>query len=132
MSLYRRNTGRSGERIAERYLISKGFRILKRNYRTPFGEIDIVAKHGEYIVFLEVKTRTSAKAGSPLSAITRTKQQHMIRNSQYYLLRCNLADKPCRIDVVSVELDRDRNLQILKHVKNAFGIEAIERRYRYK
>ena len=130
--MYRRNTGRRGENLAGRYLVSRRYTILERNYRTPFGEIDIVAERDGVTVFLEIKTRISEKAGPPLASITAAKQRHMIRSCQYYLLKHDLADTPCRIDAISVNLDQDCRLKVLKHLKNAFGTEAAECRHNHK
>ena len=120
----RQYTGKLGERIAERFLISRGFTILHRNFRAPFGEIDLVAEKDGYTVFLEVKTRTSLRFGPPLCAITKTKQRHIIRNCQYYLKRYGLSNKPCRIDAIAVTLDSSGKMQIIKHVKNAIEIKG--------
>ncbi len=122
-NLFRHSIGKYGEKLAERHLFSKGFRILRRNYRTPFGEIDIVSTYGKYLVFLEVKTRISEKFGTPFSSITRTKQKHIIRNCQYYIKRHRIFNRPCRIDAVSVKLDINKNLQVLDHVTNVIEIE---------
>jgi len=118
----RQHIGKLGEKIAETFLISRGFLILDRNFSTPFGEIDLIAEQNGYIVFLEVKTRISERFGPPLSSITRTKQRHILKNCQFYLKRFGLYGRPCRIDAIAVSLDTRRELRALKHVKNAIEL----------
>ena len=79
--------GKIGENIAMAFLEQKGYRILGLNVRTPLGEIDIVAKEKEMMVFIEVKTRASSSLGPPYLNVTRTKQMHLIRNAFCYLKR---------------------------------------------
>ena len=118
----RQCTGKFGEKIAERFLVSRGFSILNRNFRAPFGEIDLVAERDGCIVFLEVKTRTSERFGSPLSSITETKQKHILKNCRYYLKRYDLCDGPCRIDAIAIKLDARGKLQSLRHVRNIIEV----------
>ncbi|MFH1305670.1 MAG: YraN family protein [Candidatus Omnitrophota bacterium] len=122
--LSRRHIGKHGEDIAARFLTSRGFSILHRNFATPFGEIDLVAKQAAYIVFVEVKTRISERFGTPLSAITDAKKKHILRNCRYYLARYNLCETPCRIDVVGINIDTEGRPRVLKHVKNAITTEG--------
>ena len=110
---------RLGEKITESFLVSRGFRILERNYNTPFGEIDLVAERDGFVVFVEVKTRTSARFGPPLASITAAKKWHILKNCQYYLNRFGLCETPCRIDTVGVVLDDDYAFRKLEHIKNA-------------
>jgi putative endonuclease len=116
------NTGKLGERIAEKFLISRRFSILRKNFSTPFGEIDLIAKDGNFTVFVEVKTRTSDQFGSPISAITKAKQKHILKNCQFYLRKYGLYEKPCRIDVIGINLCKRGELKILNHLKNAIMI----------
>lgn len=113
---------RLGEKITESFLVSRGFRILEKNYNTPFGEIDLVAERDGFVVFVEVKTRTSSRFGPPLASITSTKKWHILKNCQYYLLSRGLCETPCRIDAVGVVLDDDYVFRKLEHVKNAIEI----------
>jgi len=112
-------TGKVGEKLAERFIRSRGFVILDRNPRTPFGEIDLVAEDNGVLVFLEVKTRVSERRGPPLASITDCKRRHMIRNAAYYLRYRGGVERTCRIDVIGIILDRRGKLIVLKHVKNA-------------
>ncbi len=115
----RQHIGKHGEAIAARFLASRGFSVLRKNFITPFGEIDLVAKQAEYIVFVEVKTRISERFGTPLSAITTAKKKHILKNCRYYLARHNLCEAPCRIDVIGINIDAEGQPQVIKHVKNA-------------
>jgi putative endonuclease len=117
------DTGAAGERIASGFLREHGYRILGTNYRTPFGEIDIIAGHYGYTVFFEVKTRFSDRFGPPLASITRSKQRHIILNCLFYLKRHKLLDTPCRIDAIGIMLSSEGKLETLEHVKNAVQME---------
>ena len=93
--------GTWGEQIAADYLTRLGFEIVTRNERTPYGEIDIIGKQGETIVFVEVKTRTSDKMGLPEDSITARKRQHMLSAAEHYAAGNELDH--WRIDVISIE-----------------------------
>ena len=102
--LSRRNqlTGAKGEEIAAKFLLKKGYRILDRNYRTPLGEIDIIAREGETLVFVEVKTRSSAQFGPPQLAVNHRKQVKMTHVALTYLSHRKITHSPCRFDVVAI------------------------------
>lgn len=93
--------GKWGEEIAAGYLIQRGCEVIARNARTPYGEIDIVAKQGEIVVFVEVKTRTSDKMGLPEESITARKRQHMLSAAEHYAAENEIDD--WQIDVIAVE-----------------------------
>ena len=102
------DVGRQGERLAEKFLKKKGFRLLERRSRTPrWGEIDLVMEDGDTLVFVEVKTRSSAEGlfGGPLGAINRRKLRSLRKAIHYYVMREGLEGKPLRVDVVSVILE---------------------------
>ncbi|MEI8345211.1 MAG: YraN family protein [Candidatus Omnitrophota bacterium] len=109
-----------GEEIAVAHLKERGYRILLRNYRSPLGEIDMVARYGEYLVFLEVKTRSSLRMGEPAEAVTPFKRRQIIRNAKYYLNRQGQTETPCRFDVVSVLIDSKGQSRI-DVIEDAFG-----------
>ena len=110
--------GNYGEDVASRYLSRNGYKILQKNFRTKFGEIDIIAKEENTIVFIEVKTRENDKFVSPFAAINKNKQEHIIKASLCYLKNKRLFEKvKCRFDVVSV-LSNDYNK--IELVKDAF------------
>jgi putative endonuclease len=114
--------GRIGEREALRFLKENGYRILERNFRTPFGEIDIVAERGRTLVFVEVKTRLTDSLGPPLLSVTKIKERRIIRNALFYMkLRRPSAGLGWRIDIISVKLDMNHKLQGVDLVEN--GVE---------
>lgn len=100
-------TGKAGERIAALYLSKKGYSIIKTNYRIKGGEIDIIAENSEYIVFLEVKTRSADFISDGFDAVTKTKQKLIIKAAAEYFYRIG-SDKQLRFDVVSIVLDGKR------------------------
>jgi putative endonuclease len=104
------NHGRIGEDLAHRYLRGRGCTVVARNYRPPagHGEIDLVVRHGEKLVFVEVKTRYTADFGEPERAVDREKQLHLARAARDYARRANVAWQQVRFDVVSVVLSPRR------------------------
>jgi putative endonuclease len=119
MGREKKDTGSIGERFAASYLKKKGYRILERNFRTIFGEIDIIAKLKCLIVFVEVKARATSSLGPPYLAITRIKERHIIKNALFYLKTRNLIGVPWRIDIVSVRLNHARQLESIELIENA-------------
>lgn len=99
---YRQQIGAWGERQAEQYLLDHGLIMIERNYRTPFGELDLVMSHGEQLVFIEVKTRSSNKFGWPEDAVTEKKQDHLVKAAEQYLAEHPEVTDNWRVDVVSV------------------------------
>ena len=110
----KRATGEKYERAAGFYLEQLGFQILEYNYRCRIGEIDIVAKDGENLVFCEVKYRADRNRGNPLEAVDARKQKKIFRTAMYYLTEHRLGDVPCRFDVIGIEGTK------IQLVKNAF------------
>ncbi len=120
MSLTRTRTGKRGEDLAAAYLAETGFRIVERNYRCRFGEIDIVAEEGKTLVFVEVKSRRSAAYGGPLLAVDARKQGKISRVSLHYLAERNACHRPARFDVVAVTLrPAGHSIEL---VRNAFDL----------
>lgn len=113
-------TGAIGEELAFHYLSGHGYKILLKNYESPLGEIDLIAKESGALVFIEVKTRTSEAMGHPAEAVTLQKRHQIVKNAQYYLKRYGIKNVPCRFDVVSVFLAKDRE-PALEVIKDAFG-----------
>lgn len=105
MAENKRKTGARYERRAGEYLTGKGYEILEYNYRCRMGEIDIVARDGEYLVFCEVKYRSDDVSGHPAEAVDLKKQQVISRCALFYLASHGLSDMACRFDVVSFEGD---------------------------
>ena len=108
--------GKLGESIALQYLIKKKSNILETNYRIKSGEIDIIAKINEELVFIEVKSRNSIKFGYPSEAVNYNKIKKIINTAKYYILKNNLSDIPIRFDVIEVYL-KDKKIN---HIVNAF------------
>ena len=100
-----RETGSYYEQLAGAYLEQKGYEILEYNYRCKTGEIDIIAKDGEYLVFCEVKYRSSDKKGHPSEAVNLAKQKIISKSALYYMTVNGMDEMPCRFDVVSIEKD---------------------------
>lgn len=94
--------GRTGEAIAAKYYIRRGYLLLNHNYRTRFGELDLILYKTGTLVFAEVKTRTSPGAIRPADAVNRRKQQHLLAAARLYLQRSPYADAAIRFDVVEV------------------------------
>jgi putative endonuclease len=112
--------GSWGEQKAADYLHTKGYAILGRNLRTEYGEIDLLARHGDALVFVEVKARSSARYGLPEEAITTAKQQHLLDCAQDYLQNHPELTGDWRIDVVAVMRQVDGPPQII-HFENALS-----------
>lgn len=104
----RHEVGRIGEELAARYLESLGYTIVERNFVATQGEIDIIAKDGEELVFIEVKTRTSIQFGRPSEAVDEPKQKHLISTAKYYLYSKHLENEFVRIDVIEVYLRENK------------------------
>jgi len=104
---HRQTLGKLGEDLACSELERRGYAILHRRHRARFGEIDIVARHGEDIVFVEVKARVGDRYGGGAEAVTALKQRRVAQLAADYLSRHRLHDRRCRFDVVTVDLGGD-------------------------
>ena len=104
MSKARNNLGKQGEDIAADFLKTRGMNILVRNYRQKTGEIDIIARDAEWLVFVEVKTRKTIRFGQPYEAVTARKQTQISRVALDYITRNKLHDESIRFDVISILL----------------------------
>ncbi|MDD2957984.1 MAG: YraN family protein [Lachnospiraceae bacterium] len=107
----RRKLGTEQEKRAVNYLQEQGYEIVEYNYHNRTGEIDIIARDGTYLVFVEVKYRSDIRMGSPLAAVDLRKQRNICRVARHYLMVRGLPDQPCRFDVVAVE---GRNISLIK------------------
>ncbi|MEW6520903.1 MAG: YraN family protein [Thermodesulfobacteriota bacterium] len=121
MSRQRQSLGKEGEEIARRYLEKRGYTIVTANYRTRHGEIDLIARDGATLVFIEVKTRTQEKFGSPFAALTARKCTNMARVALHYLITHGGTAQPARFDVVSVRPGETMEVEL---VQNAFDLSA--------
>ena len=114
----KRHIGQEYEQRAVDYITNKGYKIIERNFRNRMGEIDIIAKDGEYLVFIEVKYRSSSNEGHPTEAVNFAKQRRITKTALYYCAVNGISEyTPMRFDVISI-LDDD-----IKLYENAF--EAV-------
>lgn len=113
--------GKIGEDIAAKYLKSQGLRIIQRNFSKRYTELDIVACEGNVLVFVEVKTRIGQRFGLPEESITSWKIRSLVRSAQYYNLLHPQNTRSMRIDVVSIILTVDHEVERLKWIKNITG-----------
>lgn len=117
--------GNTGEEAAVKALKKQGYKIIERNYRTKTGEIDIIAKDGEYTVFVEVRLRKSNAFGSPADTIDKRKQEKIIRTAQYYAVKNGIYDTPMRFDAVLINADTDGEKLVnakIELIKDAFQL----------
>lgn len=115
----RRSLGERGELLAADYLRKKGYRVLTRNFQTVGGEIDIVAREGDVLIFVEVKTRRSDEQRQPWQQVNRAKQHRMTRAARAYLRHYQQRTPPARFDVVSIVWPETHKPRI-EHFTNAF------------
>jgi putative endonuclease len=120
--LWTRMLGDRGERAAARYLRRRGLRIVTRGYHTPWGEIDLVARDGNVLVLIEVKTR---RRGTPAEAVTPEKQRRLTLAALHFMRRHDLLEQRSRFDVVAIVWADDRSPPRIEHIRDAF--EAVGR-----
>ena len=113
--------GQKGEAAAEKYLLQNGYQILGRNFHSQQGEIDIIARDRDVLVFVEVKNYSCRSYGSPLGAVRKSKRESIVHAARTYLLKNNVKDTNCRFDVVTINrrLDGSRRIELYR---NAFLI----------
>ena len=112
--------GQRGEAAAARFLQKLGYKILARGRRLATGELDLVVLDGRTIVFVEVKTRTSADLGHPAEAVDAVKQRKLTRLAVTFLKRHKLLEYPARFDVVAITWPATGGRPVIEHFKNAF------------
>lgn len=116
--LNRKEKGRLGEDLAVAFLKQQGFQVVAQNFRCPLGEIDLVARDGKTLVFVEVKSRFALGYGVPEELVSRAKQRRLTRLARWYLRQQRLENQPARFDVVAISW-RDAKPEI-KWIANAF------------
>ncbi|ASQ44594.1 YraN family protein [Legionella clemsonensis] len=115
-----RKRGLAIEQQAQVYLEAQGLKPVISNYQCRLGEIDLIMREGNYLVFIEVRARASAAFGGAAASVTYRKQQKIIKTASHYLLRTKLTDKqPIRFDVLSFEGETPQ----INWIKNAFGLD---------
>lgn len=119
MTAKRQSVGRWGENLAQAFLQQRGYSILERNARTPYGELDLVARRGDMLVFVEVKTRLSRAYGVPETAVTLTKQTHLLQAAQAYLQLHPELELDWRIDVIAVQGNQEGGAPEIVWFENA-------------
>lgn len=127
---YRKWLGQDGEDEAVHYLEKKGYRILKRNFRLGRGEIDIIAKDGKVLVFIEVKTKAREGFGEPEDRVTFKKQQQIGKVALGYLQKEVNRETDCRFDVITV--DRTGDSTEIGHFEDAFWLNPQKRKKQYR
>lgn len=119
----RRSTGLKGEEAAARFLTRSGYEILDKNVRTRAGEIDLVAREGKTLVFVEVKTRRDVAEGDPPQAGVNTRKQNRLgKLASGYLKLKRIRQTPCRFDVVAVIFNDEGAVKAIRHIPNAFSV----------
>ena len=113
--------GRWGEEVAAQYLLARGYRLLGKNVRTPYGEIDLLFEKDEITVFVEVKTRSGTGFGLPEEAVTRAKQEHILAAIAYYWQHAERAERDWRVDVIAVIRPVNGKDIEVEHFENAIG-----------
>lgn len=108
--------GKRGERLARDYLREKGYQIIATNYRCVFGEIDIIAKIGDLIVFVEVKTRQSDRFGAPYEAVNWVKFDKFSRSAQLWSSQYNMGNLSQRLDIISIVLSDPPKIEHLQNI----------------
>lgn len=119
----RKRLGDAGERLAASWLVARGYREVARNWRCPYGEIDLIVERDGELIFVEVKTRRGDRLGAPEEAITPSKRGRLINTVQMYLVEHMAEQRPFRIDVVAVQLSPTGKLVAVRHYPASVGGE---------
>ena len=119
--MHSRDIGALGEKIAAEYLTSLGYRIREQNFRSREGEIDIIAEKDDFLVFIEVRTRTSNSYGTPEESVTTQKKERLIALAEAYIEDREDLPSSWRIDVVAIELGAKRKVSRLEIIENAIS-----------
>jgi putative endonuclease len=119
----RRETGLLGEKLAKEFLARKGYRILETNYRCLYGEMDIIAREKDCLVFVEVRTKTSRVFGSPEESVTAAKMDKLRAVAAHYQQNHENLPASWRIDMVAIELGKDNRPSRIELIENAVGGE---------
>lgn len=112
--------GYLGENIAVRYLKKHGYKIIERNFSIRCGEIDIIAKHAEFLCFVEVKSRHLTFFGEPYEFVTYKKKEKLKRTARMWLCMNQASEAKCRFDVISIIFKKNDKVDKIQHIKNAF------------
>ena len=121
MSIQSKIIGDEGEQIACEHLLSLGYQIIERNFHSSQGEVDIIAKDGQFLIFVEVKSYSFASFGTPVGAVRAAKKKSIVHAAQTYLQKNNIKDVYCRFDVITIYRSYDWKMNIELY-KDAFQI----------
>lgn len=113
-----KSLGYLGETLAAAYLQNKGYTILERNWHSPYGEIDLVARQREAVVFVEVKARASKSLGPPEISVTPRKEEHMRQAAEYFIQQHPDLANEWRIDLITIQLQPNDNPALIDHFEN--------------
>lgn len=119
MSQHRKQLGKWGEDVARRHLEKQGYSILATNYRCPYGEMDIIARDGDAVVFVEVKTRRDRTFGPPQESVTAAKREKLVEIAEAYLQENQGLPEDWRIDVIAIQAGDPNSPPRINLIKNA-------------
>lgn len=125
---HRKELGFKGEDIASNFLKKKGYKIIQRNYKCKYGEIDIIAEQNKVIAFIEVRTVQSENFGIPQDFITNIKTDHISKSALNYIKKENLFEHSCRFDFIAITFSHTLSEPKIEHIENAF---ELSNRYKY-
>jgi putative endonuclease len=120
MNLRTQNVGRRGERLAEEHLLAQGARLLERNYRAEYGEIDLLLEHDGDLVAVEVKTRDVGDLEAPEEAVSWRQLRRIVRALETYAMDNDLLEGTWRIDVVLIVIEPDESVLRLDHLRSVY------------
>lgn len=115
----RQQFGRDSEKLAQRFLKKQGHKIIETNFRSHWGEIDIISLHCDVLVFTEVRSKSNTRYGTPEDTVDRKKQEKIRKTATYYLHSKHIHDRFCRFDVITVVCE-DHCQPRLTHFEDAF------------
>ena len=118
LSDFKKQVGNKGESLAENYIKRKGYKIIQRNYRCRLGEIDIIAKDDDTIVFIEVRTKQNENFGSPQDSVTSTKISKISKTALRFIQEKNLSGFSYRFDFIAITFSQGK--PNIEHIENAF------------
>ncbi|MDY7019447.1 MAG: YraN family protein [Chloroflexota bacterium] len=121
MTMNRQEVGKLGEKLAQKFLKRKGYRILETGFRCREGEIDIIAQQKDYLVFVEVRTKSNLRFGTPEESITHKKKEKVITSALTYISTHQNIPSLWRIDVVAIEIDQKGKSKRIELIENAIG-----------
>lgn len=121
MPLNRQEVGKLGEKLAQKFLKKRGYRVRETNFRSRKGEIDIVAQQKDYLVFVEVRAKSNLDFGTPEESITQSKRERLISSALTYINAHQNLPSLWRIDVVAVEIDQKGKARRIELIENAIS-----------